>query len=116
MSENSKRKLAFACCAAMALAFAGCGDDGAGTANDSRKTCGDEVCTESQTCVDNHCVENEPADPCAKCTSEQTCEDGVCKDKVEDPCAKCTSDQTCEDGVCKDKPVEDPCPVCTDGK
>ncbi|MBQ4358991.1 MAG: hypothetical protein II767_01910 [Proteobacteria bacterium] len=114
MSENSKRKLAFACCAAMALAFAGCGDDGAGTANDSRKTCGDEVCTESQICVDNHCVENEPEDPCSKCGADQTCEDGVCKDKpVDDPCSKCSSDQTCEDGVCKDKPVEDPCAKCS---
>ncbi|MBQ9243653.1 MAG: hypothetical protein IJ165_10620 [Proteobacteria bacterium] len=117
MNENSKRRLAFACCAAMALAFAGCGDDGAGSASDSRKTCGDEVCTPSQTCVENHCVENEPEDPCAKCDSEtQICEEGVCKDKPkdpEDPCAKCDSEtQICEEGVCKDKPAVDPCAAC----
>ncbi|MBQ9243656.1 MAG: hypothetical protein IJ165_10635 [Proteobacteria bacterium] len=118
MSEISKRRLAFACCAAMALGFVGCGDDGAGSASDSRKTCGDEVCTPSQTCVENHCVENDTLDPCAKCDSEtQICEDGVCKDKPEDdPCAKCDpATQICEDGVCKDKP-EDPCAKCTEAQ
>ena len=114
MSEISKRRLAFACCAALAFGLSACGDDGPGTANDSRKECGDSVCTENQTCVDNHCVEND-ADPCAKCDPDkQTCEDGVCKDKVEDPCAKCDSaTQICEDGVCKDKPVDDPCSKCS---
>ena len=59
---------------------------------------------------------------CAKCTAEQTCENGECKDKVDDPCAKCSGEQTCEDGVCKDKPVEEPCDnkctenqICVDG-
>ena len=120
MSENTKRRLAFACCAAMAFAFTACGDDGdsVGKTGDQGVKCGDKVCTETQECVDGTCKEKGagPEDPCAKCGENQTCEDGVCKDKPEDPCAKCGADQTCEDGVCKDKPIEDPCPVCTDGK
>ena len=53
MNEISRRRLALACCAAMAFAVSACGDDGAGTANDARKTCGNEVCTESQDCIDS---------------------------------------------------------------
>ncbi|MBQ9242647.1 MAG: hypothetical protein IJ165_05405, partial [Proteobacteria bacterium] len=71
MNEISKRKLALACCAALSFAVTSCGDDGAGTASDSRKQCGDEVCTLEQDCVDNHCVDK-TADACDnKCTSEQ---------------------------------------------
>ena len=118
MREISKRKLALACCAAMAFAFTACSDDGDSVGKQGEKKCGDAVCTDNQECVEGVCKEiGEPEDPCAKCTDDQICENGTCKDKpVEDPCAKCTSDQTCEDGVCKDKPIEDPCPVCTDGK
>ncbi|MBQ8035595.1 MAG: hypothetical protein IJ268_01255 [Proteobacteria bacterium] len=102
MNEISKRKLALACCAALSFAVTSCGDDGAGTASDSRKQCGDEVCTLEQDCVDNHCVDK-TADACDnKCTSEQECVDGECKDKAEDPCDKCTENQKCVDKVCKD--------------
>ncbi|MBQ9244164.1 MAG: hypothetical protein IJ165_13260 [Proteobacteria bacterium] len=116
MSENSKRRLAFACCAALALGFAGCGDDSSG-ASGSKNKCGDSVCTDAEECVNGKCEPKDVGDPCDKCGTDQTCEDGVCKDKpIDDPCAKCGTDQTCEDGVCKDKPIENPCPECTDGK
>ncbi|MBQ9243655.1 MAG: hypothetical protein IJ165_10630 [Proteobacteria bacterium] len=111
MNENSKLKLAFACCAAMALAFAGCSDDGAGSAGSKPQKCGDQVCTDTQKCVDNVCKSLCGTDVCK---DDQTCEDGVCKDKpADDPCAKCDSEtQICEDGVCKDKPADDPCADC----
>ncbi|MBQ1925140.1 MAG: hypothetical protein II180_03360 [Proteobacteria bacterium] len=91
MASETKKRLALICCAAAAFAFSGCGDGDSSTST---------------------------GDACSKCTSDQICEDGVCKDKpVDDPCAKCGSDQTCEDGVCKDKPVDpDPCDACTDGQ
>ncbi|MBQ4359837.1 MAG: hypothetical protein II767_06235, partial [Proteobacteria bacterium] len=67
-----------------------------------RKTCGNEVCTEAQDCVDDHCVDKDACDN--KCTSEQECVDGTCQDKAkpEDPCDKCTDNQKCVDKVCKD--------------
>ena len=102
MNEISRRRLALACCAAMAFAVSACGDDGAGTANDARKTCGNEVCTESQDCVDSKCVDKDACDN--KCSSEQECVNGTCQDKAkpEDPCDKCTDGQKCVDKVCKD--------------
>ena len=74
-------------------------------------------------------------DACAKCGADQSCEEGVCKDKPEEPCAKCTAEQTCVDGVCKatenlcdcsddqiceggkcvDKP-DDPCGMCNENQ
>ena len=74
--------------------------------------CGDEK-DEQKSCDGSDC--NVPADPCAKCTENQTCEEGECKDKVEDPCSKCTENQTCEDGECKDK-AEGPCSKCTENQ
>ncbi|MBQ9243652.1 MAG: hypothetical protein IJ165_10615 [Proteobacteria bacterium] len=112
MSENCKRRLALACCAAMALGFASCSDDGAGSAGSKPQKCGDQVCTDTQKCVDNVCKALCGTDVCK---DDQTCEEGVCKDKPEDPCAKCDSaTQICEDGVCKAKPADDPCAKCTD--
>ena len=136
MIDSRNRRLVLACCAAMALGFAGCSDDSSGSSG-SKPKCGDQVCTDTQKCVENVCKDlcgtdvckddqtceegvcrDKPVDdPCAKCDSAtQICEDGVCKDKpVDDPCAKCTDKQTCEDGVCVDKP-EDPCDKCTSGQ
>ena len=110
MTDSRNRRLVLACCAAMALGFAGCSDDSSGSSG-SKPKCGDQVCTDTQKCVENVCKDLCGTDVCK---DDQTCEDGVCKDKpIDDPCAKCTADQTCEDGVCKDKPIDDPCAKCT---
>ena len=109
MKEISKNRLVLASCVAMAMSFAACSNDSDVTEDPCAK------CTADQTCEDGVCVNKPVDDPCAKCTADQTCEDGVCVDKpVDDPCAKCTADQTCEDGVCVDKPVVDPCEACTE--
>ena len=139
MSEISKRRLAFACCAVLALGLSACSDDSSGSSG-SKPKCGDQVCADTQTCVENVCKDlcgtdvckddqicedgvckDKPVDdPCAKCDSAtQICEDGVCKDKPEDPCAKCSADQKCEDGVCKDLCGGEVCSdgkICNDGK
>ena len=113
MKESSKRRLAFACCATMALAFSACSNDSDVT--EATDACA--KCTADQTCENGTCVDKPVEDPCAKCTADQTCENGTCVDKpVEDPCAKCTADQTCENGTCVDNPVVDPCDACTDGQ
>ena len=103
MSEISKRRLALACCAALAFAVAACDDDGGSNSRHQDNACGDAVCTDQQECIDNVCKDKTGDDPCAKCLPDQTCEDGVCKDKTgEDPCAKCTEGQKCVDKVCTD--------------
>ncbi|MBR4984114.1 MAG: hypothetical protein IKY83_00035, partial [Proteobacteria bacterium] len=118
MNESSKRRLALACCAAMAFAFAACDDDGGSNNKPQGNTCGDAVCTDQQECIDNVCKDKaDPSDPCALCTDNQTCEDGKCVDKdPSDPCAQCTDDQTCKDGKCVDKDPADPCSKCTDSQ
>ncbi|MBQ4359270.1 MAG: hypothetical protein II767_03355 [Proteobacteria bacterium] len=91
MVNETKRRLTLMCCAMAALTFSACGGDDSSPSTD---------------------------DACSKCTADQICEDGECKDKpVENPCDKCGENQTCEDGVCKDKIDEpDPCDACTDGQ
>ena len=113
MSDISKRRLALACCAALAFAAVACDDEGGSSNKPQDNKCGDAVCTDQQECIDNVCKDKtEPSDPCDQCTDNQTCEDGKCVDKdPADPCAKCTGDQVCEDGVCKDK-EPDPCADC----
>ena len=105
MNEISRRRLALACCAAMSFAAYGC-NESVEYSNDASMTCGSEVCTELQECVDNKCVDKAaPTDACDnQCTAEQECVDGTCKDKEKpvNPCDACTENQKCVDKVCTD--------------
>ncbi|MBQ9394266.1 MAG: hypothetical protein IJU23_01965 [Proteobacteria bacterium] len=98
MNEMTRRKLVLACCAAMALATSACGDD-SGSVNGSK--CGDQVCTETQKCVDNVCKDLCGTEVCAE---DKICDDATqtCIDKTVDPCSLCTETQKCVDKVCKD--------------
>ena len=98
MNESLRRRLALACCAAMAMAASACSGDSAGSS--VIEMCGDRVCLETEVCKDNACVPN--VDPCSLCTENQDCVNGTCKDKVVDPCEKCTANQKCVDKVCTD--------------
>ncbi|MBQ9396657.1 MAG: hypothetical protein IJU23_14225 [Proteobacteria bacterium] len=98
MNDSLRRRLALACCAAIAMAATACSGDSAGTS--VVEMCGDTVCLENEVCKDNACVPN--VDPCSLCTENQDCVNGTCKDKVADPCEKCTANQKCVDKVCTD--------------
>lgn len=100
MKEISR--FAFACCAVLGVSLSSCSDEGPGSTSDSRKLCGDSVCTETQYCDSGVCREN---DPCAKCTAAGLkCENGVCVETVKDPhpCDVCTANQVCSDMKCVD--------------
>ncbi|MBR4984437.1 MAG: hypothetical protein IKY83_01685, partial [Proteobacteria bacterium] len=110
MSESSKRKLALACCAAISLAFAACDDDSGSSNQQNGIKCGDNVCTETQECVEGVCKDKTAEDPCAKCTDGQKCVNQVCKDLCGSEV--CTDAQICdtESHTCIDKEAaEDPC-------
>ena len=85
MNEILRRMCVLACCAAMAFAVSACGDD-PGAENDARKNCGNEVCTESQDCVDDRCVDKaKPDELCEddkECGKGQVCLMGACVDDV----------------------------------
>ncbi|MBQ9394118.1 MAG: hypothetical protein IJU23_01200 [Proteobacteria bacterium] len=97
MNEVTRRRLALACCAAMALAVSSCGDD----SGSSSQKCGDQVCTELQKCVDDVCKDLCGTEVCAE---DKVCDEATqtCIDKPVDPCSLCTETQQCVDKVCKD--------------
>ncbi|MBQ9396477.1 MAG: hypothetical protein IJU23_13315 [Proteobacteria bacterium] len=97
MNDILRRRLALACCAAMALAVSSCGDD----SGSSSQKCGDQVCTELQKCVDDVCKDLCGTEVCA---DDKVCDDATqtCIDKPVDPCSLCTETQKCVDKVCKD--------------
>ena len=97
MNENLRRRLALACCAAMALAASACSGDSAGSS--VVEMCGDTVCLDTEICEEGVC---KPKDPCSLCTETQDCVNGTCKDKEVDPCSLCTANQKCVDKVCTD--------------
>ena len=97
MNEISRRRLALACCAAIALVASACGDD----SGSSSPKCGDQVCTELQKCIDDVCKDLCGTEVCAE---DKVCDEATqtCIDKTVDPCSLCTETQKCVDKVCKD--------------
>lgn len=92
------RILALALCA---FAISAC-DDG----ETQKTTCGDAICTESQDCVNELCVEKSALCGDIKCTDTQKCIDDLCIEKSE-LCGDvmCTQSQTCLENLCVESKV-----------
>lgn len=89
MNKNMRTGLWFAVALSCVTLYA-CGDESGQQAqkpSNNEIVCGDTTCNpDTQECKDNVCVDKAaPGDPCDKCGENQTCENGVCKDKTDDP-------------------------------
>jgi len=74
----------------MPVCAANCSAIQAGTC--SELLCGDSVCTENQTCIEDKCVDNDDLCGDSVCTENQTCIENKCID----------NDDMCGDSVCKE--------------